>query len=78
MQLRQKYLKGNKLLVRPFDKGIGICIIKRGNLQRSIDQYLTVNLPQFEKLVSKRKNEKHLVLEERMTSVLKKLRDMAR
>ena len=75
IMLTKKYLKEKKLLAIPFDKGIGICIM-------TIDKYNEklrdiIDLPQFEKVLPKRKNEKHPVLkeEERIQSVLKNLKN---
>ena len=54
---------------------LDICIMKADVYNDKLTEILT--LPQFEKLVSKRKNEKHPVLkeEERIISLLKMLRD---
>ena len=75
IELTRKYLKENELVAVPFDKGIGICIMKADIYNDKLTEIL--NLPQFEKLMSKRKNEKHPVLkeEERIISLLKVLRD---
>jgi len=73
--LTKKYLRENNLLAVPFDKGIGICVM-------SVESYTSklktiIDLPQFQKMVPKRKNEKHPVLkeEERIVSALKRLRN---
>ena len=73
--LTKKYLKDNNLLAVPFDKGIGICIMKAETYKNKLQDIL--NLPQFEKLAPGRKNAKHPVLKEheRVDSELQKLRD---
>ena len=73
--LTQKYLKEHNLVAVPFDKGIGICIMKVETYHQKLDEIL--NLPQFEKLDSTRKNAKHPILkeEERIIGILKSLRD---
>ena len=57
----------------PFDKGIGICVMTTDNNHKKLNDI--VQLPQFEKVLSKRKNEKNPILkeEERVTTVLKRL-----
>eukprot|EP00794_Sanderia_malayensis_P010390 gene10390-11471_t len=59
----------------PFDKGIGICIMSVEMYKSKLND--VIKLPQFEKVLPKRKNEKHPVLkeEERITSILKDLRE---
>ena len=47
--MTQRYLKQNDLLAVPFDKGVGICLMKRDTYQRKMDDILS--LDQFEKLV---------------------------
>ena len=73
--LTKEYLKNNGLLAIPFDKGIGICIMKKETYNQKLDAI--TNLPQFEKVVQTRKNAKHPVIkeEERITGMLKDLRD---
>ena len=75
IQKTKRYLKENDLLAVPFDKGIGICLMKREDYQKKLDDIL--KLPQFKKVKKKRKNAKHPVLaeEERIVDILKKLRD---
>ena len=74
VQLTRKYLAENRLLAVPFDKGIGICIMKNDSYNEKLSVIL--NLPQFRKVLSKRKNEKNPVLkeEERILSLLKRLK----
>ena len=74
IQLTQKYLKDNDLVAIPFDKGIGICVMKRQDYHKKLDTIL--NLKQFEKMETKRKNEKHPVIkeEERIVKILKELK----
>ena len=62
IQMTKKYLKDHDLLAVPFDKGIGICIMKRGDYHSKMDKIIA--LPQFEKLGKLRKNAKHPVLKE--------------
>ena len=71
--MTKKYLKDHDLLAVPFDKGIGICIMKRGDYHSKMDKIIA--LPQFEKLGKLRKNAKHPVLkeEERVIDILKSL-----
>ena len=73
--MTRKYLKKKKLLAMPFDKGIGFCVMKAETYNNKIQQI--VELPQFEKWVPKRRNEKHPVLkaEERVVELLKELLD---
>ena len=67
----KEYLKNNELLAVPFDKGIGICVMKKTNYNEKMNEI--INLPQFEKVVKKRENEKHPIIkeEERIQKVLK-------
>ena len=73
--MTKKYLKQNNLLAIPFDKGIGICVMKREDYESKLDNI--INLPQFEKITSTRKNAKHPVLkeEERIITILKSLHE---
>ena len=78
IKLTRKYLKDNDLLAIPFDKGVGICVMKRSVYNEKLDAI--IHLPQFEKVVKGRKNAKHPLLkeEERIVQSLKKLRDEGR
>ena len=78
IQLTKRYLKENDLVAVPFDKGIGICVMKRQDYHRKLDDIL--NLPQFEKVVNTRKNAKHPVLkeEERVVDTLKELKNQGK
>ena len=73
--MTSKYLKQNDLLAIPFDKGVGICVMKREVYNQKVDAI--IQLPQFEKYVKPRKNAKHPLLkeEERIVDTLKELRD---
>ena len=73
VQLTKQYLKQNKLLAIPFDKGIGICIVKIETYNEKLRAIL--DLPQFEKVAKQRKNEKNPILkeEERVVEFLKNL-----
>jgi len=63
------------LIAVPFDKGIGICIMTIETYNNKLNDI--IQLPQFEKVCPKRKNEKYPIPkeEERVTSLLKKLKD---
>merc|ERR1711888_564566 len=73
IQMTKKYLKDNDLLAVPFDKGIGICVMKKEDYHSKMDKIIA--LPQFKKLDNHRKNAKHPVLkeEERVVGLLKAL-----
>ena len=73
--MTKKYLKQNNLLAVPFDKGIGICVMKREDYESKLDNI--INLPQFEKITSTRKNAKLPILkeEERIITALKRLHE---
>ena len=75
IQMTRKYLKENGLLAVPFDKGIGICLMKSETYNQKLDEI--TSLPQFQKEQQKRKNEKHPIMkeEERITNTLKKMKD---
>ena len=65
--------KEKDLLAVPFDKGIGICVMKKGTYHENLNKI--INLPQFQKLQNSRKNVKHPVLkeEERVKNILTSL-----
>ena len=73
--LTKRYLKENDLLAVPFDKGIGICLMSKETYETKLKAI--TDLPQFEKVLPKRKNVKNQVLkeEEIVTTTLKKLLD---
>ena len=73
LKLTKKYLKDNNLLAVPFDKGIGICIMKRETYNNKLKEI--TDLPQFQKFVPDRSNAKHPILkeEERVINILKDL-----
>lgn len=75
MKMTNKYLKENNLIALPFDKGIRICIMKVETYNNKMKTITDV--PQFEKLVWRRKNEKHPILkeEERIILELKSIKD---
>ena len=62
VQATKRYLKEKSLLAVPFDKGVGICVMKRQAYEDKLSSIL--QLPQFEKLERTRKNEKHPVFKE--------------
>ena len=73
--MTKKYLKDNELLAVPFDKGIGICLMKintYNNKMRGI-----IELPQFKKFTVRRKNGKNPIMkeEERIVTALKTLKN---
>ena len=73
IQMTRKYLKDHDLLAVPFDKGIGICVMRKEDYHSKMDKIIA--LPQFKKLDQNRKNAKHPVLkeEERVLGLLKTL-----
>ena len=73
IMMTKKYLKENKLVAVPFDKGVGICIMKQETYKSKLDDIL--QLPQFEKLRKERKNalDPTLKEEERIDEALKRL-----
>ena len=54
INMTRKYLKENNLLAVPFDKGIGICVMKTETYHKKMDDI--IKLPQFEKIEKKCKN----------------------
>ena len=73
IQMTKKYLKDNDLLAVPFDKGVGICVMKRCDYEKKLSKIL--ELPQFEKVTTTRKNAKKPVIKEheRILDELKEL-----
>ena len=73
-----KYLKEHDLLAVPFDKGVGICVMKRSVYNLKIDVILQI--PQFEKWIQPSKNTINPLLkeEERIVKALKDLKDTGR
>ena len=73
IQLTKTFLKENNLLAVPFDKGVGICIMKKDSYDEKMNKI--IKLPQFEKYVKPRKNTKNPVVkeEERIVKELKEL-----
>ena len=71
--MTKRYLKQNNLLAIPFDKGTGICIMKKESYRDKLRDIL--NLDQFERVTQQRKNAKDMVLkeEERINGTLTKL-----
>ena len=60
--MTKRYLKENKLLAVPFDKGIGICVMKKDAYHTKLNAIL--QLPQFEKMTEGRKNALNPILKE--------------
>ena len=77
IQATKRYLK-EKLRAVPFDKGIGICIMKKEAYERKLSAIL--QLRQFEKVVDTRKNAKHPSFkeEERVIGKLRELKEQQR
>jgi len=75
IQMTKRYLKENQLIAVPFDKGIGFCIMSIESYNNKL--YDIIQLPQFVKVLPKRKNEKHPILkeEERIVKILKQLKE---
>ena len=75
LMLTKKYLIDNDLLAIPFDKGVGICIMKKEVYHAKMKTIL--ELPQFEKWVPPRKNAKHPLLkeEERISDILREMKE---
>lgn len=73
--MTKRYLNEKKLLAIPFDKGIGICLMKSDAYNRKLLDIL--ELPQFEKWKPERKNAKHPILkeEEKVIKLLDELKD---
>ena len=73
--MTKKYLKENDLLAVPYDKGAGICLMKRRTYEQKMEKI--IELPQFQKHVPGRSNAKHPVLKEleRIIKILKELRN---
>ena len=53
IMLTKRYLKENNLLAVPFDKGVGICLMKKETYHTKMNKI--INLPQFEKVATTRK-----------------------
>ena len=69
----ENFQKQNNLLAIPFDKGVGICVMKSEDYQSKLGDIL--KLPQFEKLPKGRKNARNpAILEEER--IIKALDDM--
>ena len=71
--MTKRYLKDNDLLAIPFDKGVGICVMKKQTYHSKLDQI--ISLPQFEKVFPARKNAKHPVFKEE-ENIISTLKDM--
>ena len=72
--MTKKYLRDNNLLAIPFDKGVGVCVMKSEDYQMKMNKI--IELPQFEKIENSRKNAKNPVLkeEEWIIDILKSLK----
>jgi len=73
IDLTKRYLKENNLLAIPFDKGIGICVMKKEAYHTKLNKIL--ELPQFEKVNHTRKNALNPIIKEE-NRVVKILKDM--
>ena len=71
--MTKKFLKEKELLAVPFDKGVGICVMKKSTYEEKMDEIL--KLDQFEKWVQPRSNSKDLIQkeEERINKTLRKM-----
>lgn len=78
IQATKRYLKDRNLLAVPFDKGVGICLMKKEAYEEKLLAIL--QLEQFEKIVDTRKNAKHAIFkeEERVVGVLKELKNQGK
>ena len=78
IQATKRYLKQKSLLAIPFDKGVGICLMKKEAYEEKLSEIL--QLRQFEKVTYSRKNAKHASFkeEERVTDKLKELRNQGK
>ena len=72
--LTKRYLKEHELVAVPFDKGVGICLMKSETYKKMLNDIL--RLDQFEKLEKQRKNSRDVVLkeEERINNALAELK----
>ena len=72
--MTQKYLKNHDLLAVPFDKGVGICLMKTKDYKQKMDSL--ISLPQFKKFDYEQDEDKHPILkeEERIQRILYKLK----
>ena len=73
--MTKKYFKEHDLLAVPFDKGIGICLMKCQSYEKKLMDIL--KLKQFKKMEKTRKNAKEFCIkkEERINSVLEDLNE---
>ena len=71
--MTRRFLKEHDLLTVPFDKGIGICVMKASTYKEKLEVIL--QLEQFVKVTNTRKNAKDLCFkeEERINEALKNL-----
>ena len=60
--LTKRYFKEHDILAVPFDKGVGICLMKRDTYNSKMDDIL--KLDQFEKLTNPRSNSRDFTLKE--------------
>ena len=73
--MTKKYLKENNLLAVPFDKGIGICVMKKEEYSKKLNTIL--QLPQFEKVSITKKNAMDPIMkeEQRIIAILKGMKN---
>ena len=78
IQATKQYLREKDLLAVPFDKGVGICLMKKEAYEEKLSSIL--QLQQFEKMTQTRKNAKHPAFkeEERVKNKLKELKDQGK
>ena len=75
LKLTKLFLKKHNLVAVPFDKGTGFCVMKAPEYESKLMDILS--LPQFEQVVTTRKNAKDATIkeQERICDALSKLRD---
>ena len=73
--MTKRYLEDNDLLAVPFDKGIGICVMKKEAYNTKLSAIL--DLPQLEKMISARKDAMHPVFKEQQR-VVENLKELKR
>ena len=73
IKMTKRYLKDNKLLAVPFDKGVGMCVMRKETYEKKLMDIL--RLSQLQKWVKPRKNSKDLIVkeEERINDELSQL-----
>ena len=73
ISMTKAYLKKNDLVAVPFDKGVGICLMKKEQYHEKMNNI--ISLPQFEKVVKPRRNARDSVFKEE-DRILEKLESL--